>query len=160
MDTTPPPMTRGDSDPMSDRPSDHEANRPEERTGVTRRPVVTGLLAAAVVVVALLAGVTTDWFGLASKADPGLLFVIPAGSAETLERPSIDSAIAIPTKIRFGPDEAAVITIRNEDTVAHRAGPFVIDAGQTFIQRFPDPGEYPIACAVDPAESVVVTVEA
>ena len=31
--------------------------------------------------------------------------------------------------------------------------------GQTFTQRFPEPGRYPIVCTVDPLESVVVTVE-
>lgn len=158
---TAPQQPKADAGLTSDDATHAETFVAEEGTGAaSRRWAVIGFLGAALAVVALLVGVTTDWFGLGSKEDPGLLFVIPAGSAEKLERPAIDSAIEIPTKIRFGPGEAAVITIRNEDTVAHRAGPFVIDAGQTFVQRFPDPGEYPIACAVDPAESVVITVEA
>ncbi len=160
METMPQPAPMTNPSPPPDR-ANEPATMPAEDSGrTTNRPMVAGLLAATVVVVALLAGVTTDWFGLRSTENPRLLFGIPAGTAETLERPSIDSAIAIPTKIRFGPDDAAVITIRTEDTVAYRAVPFVIDAGQTFVQRFPDPGEYPIACSVDPAESVVITVEA
>jgi plastocyanin len=67
--------------------------------------------------------------------------------------------VTIPTDIRFGSGEVAAITIINEDDVTHRAGPFLVGPGQTFTQRFPRPGSYPITCAVDPAESIVVTVE-
>jgi plastocyanin len=73
--------------------------------------------------------------------------------------PEYESAIAIPTDIRFLPGEVPAITVKNEDVVAHRAGPFLVGAGQSYTQRFPKPGTYPIACAVDPAESIVVTVE-
>ena len=93
------------------------------------------------------------------RGDEGLVFVIPAGAKASVEVPTIDSAISIPTKILFRAGEPAVITIHNEDTVPHRAGPFVVGAGQTLVQRFPKPGQYPIACSVDPLESIVVTVE-
>ena len=97
-----------------------------------------------------------------SGADPvpgGLVYVIPAGRAESLSDPGVDSALAIPTDIRFASTETASITIRNDDTVTHRAGPFVVAAGQRFVQRFREAGTYPIVCTVDPAESIVVTVE-
>src|SRR5688500_15609192 len=102
-----------------------------------RSLAIFALLGAAVVVVALLVRATTDWFGLRRPADPGLLFVIPEGSAANLTHPTIDSAIDIPPKITFRAGETAAITIRNDDSVAHRAGPFVVDARQTFVQRFP-----------------------
>jgi hypothetical protein len=97
-----------------------------------------------------------------SGADPapgGLVYVIPAGRAATLSEPGVESALAIPTEIRFASTETASITIRNEDTVTHRAGPFVVVAGQSFVQRFRKAGTYPIVCTVDPAESIVVTVD-
>jgi hypothetical protein len=97
-----------------------------------------------------------------SGADPapgGLVYVIPAGRAATLSEPGVDSALAIPTDIRFASTETASITIRNDDSVTHRAGPFVIAAGQSFVQRFRESGTYPIVCTVDPADSIVVTVE-
>ncbi|MER3484910.1 MAG: hypothetical protein C4345_01935, partial [Chloroflexota bacterium] len=81
----------------------------------------------------------------------GLLFVIPAGSAARLAEPGVESAIPLPTLIRFGPGETAAISVRNEDTVVHRAGPFVVGPGETFTMRFPAPGEYPVTCTVDPA---------
>lgn len=91
--------------------------------------------------------------------NPGLTFVIPAGSWTRVAQPTIDSAIDIPTRITFGLNDVPEISIRNEDSVAQRAGPWLVGPGQTYTARFPDPGEYAIACAVDPAESVVVTVE-
>ncbi len=90
----------------------------------------------------------------------GLLFVIPAGSAARLAEPGVESAITLPTLIRFGPGETAAISVRNDDTVVHRAGPFVVAPGETYTMRFPAPGEYPVTCTVNPAESIRVIVEA
>jgi hypothetical protein len=42
----------------------------------------------------------------------------------------------------------------------HRAGPFLVGPGQTYVQRFTEPGRYPVICTVDPLETVVVTVGA
>ena len=109
-------------------------------------------------IVLILASLVTGQWGMSEPE--GLVFVIPAGAKASLARPGYDSAIAIPTDIRFGPDDVPVITVRNLDDVTHRAGPFLVGAGQTYIQRFPEPGQYPIACSVDPLESIVVTVEA
>lgn len=114
------------------------------------------IAAAALLVLALAAWISWDRGG---GGEQGLLFTIPEGAYENVDVPGIDSAIVIPTKIDFDSPEDAVITIVNNDIVDHRAGPFLVGAGQTFTQRFPQPGEYPIACSVDPAESVVVTVK-
>ncbi|MFP5371529.1 MAG: hypothetical protein ACLGI3_12380, partial [Actinomycetes bacterium] len=60
-----------------------------------------------------------------SGADPapgGLVYAIPAGRAETLSEPGVESALAIPTDIRFASVETASIPIHNDDTVTHRAG--------------------------------------
>ncbi|MCC6313004.1 MAG: hypothetical protein IT337_03255 [Thermomicrobiales bacterium] len=115
-----------------------------------------GAVLAALVGVAFLGNAAGWWSG---ARDEGMVFVIPAGARAEVARPTIDSAIAVPTDIRFAAGEPAVITIHNRDDVAHRAGPFVVGPGQTLTQRFPEPGRYPIACSVDPLESVVVTVE-
>lgn len=89
----------------------------------------------------------------------GMYFTIPAGASKDIARPGYDSAIAIPTDMRFVSPAEAVITIKNLDDVQHRAGPFLVGARQTYVQRFPQPGRYPILCTVDPLETVVVTVE-
>ena len=106
-------------------------------------------------VVAILGGVAMFW----EESDPGgLVFVIPDGAAQTLDQPTIDSAIAIPTDIRFSADEEARITIKNEDSTANRAGPWVVSPGQTYTIGPLPPGTYQFDCTVDPAETVIVTV--
>jgi hypothetical protein len=86
----------------------------------------------------------------------GLRLVIPEGAAATLNYPTIDSAIDVPTDLVFARGE--VLTITNEDTAANRAGPWVLAAGETLRMRFDTPGEYFYLCAVDEEESVTVTV--
>lgn len=139
-------------DPTPPAPRGHGGSR----RGNPRRSLAIALAAVAVLV--LLVGGFAAWSAGGRQGD-GLVFVIPAGASAMVETPGIDSAIEIPTDIRFARDETAAITIVNQDAVSHRAGPFVVAPGQTYLQRFPDPGEYFIACSVDPAESVTVTVE-
>lgn len=133
------------------------ANVPRVRRGDSRRPLAIALATVAMLV--LLVGGFAAWNARGGRQGDGLVFVIPAGASATVETPGIDSAVAIPTDIRFGRNETAAITIVNQDAVSHRAGPFLVAPGQTYRQRFPDPGEYFIACSVDPAESVTVMVE-
>jgi len=95
----------------------------------------------------------------AAEAEKGLVFVIPKGASANVDVPTIDSAIAIPTEITFAKGEPALLSIRNEDTVANRAGPWVIGPGQTYTARFDEPGTYEYVCTVDASESVTITVE-
>ena len=112
-----------------------------------------------VAIAAILIGVQAFAAQYEASDTGGMHFVIPKGAAETLDVPTIDSAISIPTRIVFGKGEKAVLTIRNDDTVANRAGPWVIGPGQTYTAKFDEPGSYDYACTVDPAESVTVIVE-
>lgn len=131
-----------------------ETPAPQSRRSRPRLLLLASSLAA-LVLVAALGGVAAFW----QEAEPeGLVFVIPAGAAERLEMPTIDSAIEIPVDIRFGPDDVARITIINEDGTMHRAGPWLVDGGQTYRLKFDKPGVYQFDCTVDAAESVTVTV--
>lgn len=123
--------------------------------GKTRRNIIIGVIAAVVVVL----GVLMAWNGSNSADAKGLVFTIPEGTYKTISTPGIDTAVTIPTKIEFEQGDGAKITIINNDIVDHRAGPFLVGAGQTYTQPFPKPGEYQINCSVDPAESVTVTVK-
>ena len=127
------------------------AERPRSRA----RLLLMALSVAALVIVGALGGIAAFW----PEDEPqGLVFIIPEGRAAELNIPTVDSAIEIPTDIRFGPTDVASITIINEDTTMNRAGPWVIEAGQTYTLRFDKPGTYKFDCTVDPSESVVITV--
>lgn len=135
-------------------PAPQAVVEPPRRRGRARLMLLASSLAA-LVIVAALGGVAAFW----QEAEPeGLIFVIPAGSAERVEMPTIDSAIDIPVDIRFGPDDVKRITIINEDSTMHRAGPWLVDAGQTYRLKFDKPGVYQFDCTVDASESVTVTV--
>jgi plastocyanin len=131
----------------------HSASR--KRSFLARRSSV--LLSLAVVVL-FVGAITVAMNRAGSDEDPGLLFVIPAGASDLVAVPTIDSAIEIPTDIRFGPGDVARITVRNDDSVANRAGPWVVGPGQTYTARFDEPGVYQFECTVDWNESVTVTV--
>lgn len=119
------------------------------------RLVMLALSFAALILVGALGGVSAFW----SNNEPeGLVFIIPEGRAAELAIPTVDSAITIPTDIRFGPNDVAKITIINNDTTMNRAGPWLVDAGQKYTLKFDKPGTYRFDCTVDPSESVTITV--
>lgn len=120
-----------------------------------RRLLLIAAGIAGLLLVAMLGGVARFW---EDSEIGGLVFVIPEGAAAQLEQPTIDSAIMIPTDIRFGPDDDPRITIRNDDSTANRAGPWVLMPGQVYTIGPLPPGEYFYNCTVDAAESVTVTV--
>lgn len=132
--------------------SGHHPRQPRRRWRSQRWLLPAALLA----LVVLVTGVTLTVRWASEPEDPGMEFVIAAGTI--VDVPTVDSAIVIPTDIRFGPDDTAVITVRNNDTIAHRAGPWVVGAGQTYTARFDQPGVYEFECSVDERESVTVTV--
>lgn len=147
-----------------DATQDQTVDRTDDDAPRERRPMPRGqrlaLTAAGIGLILLLAAGTllSGIFTGDEAVAGGLRYTIPAGTADNVV-PQLESAIEIPTEIRFESGEAASITIRNDDEVGHRAGPWIVGPGQTYTQRFPEPGTYPIACSVDPKDSVVVTVE-
>ena len=124
----------------------------------TRRRFLTDLAVGGVGLALLVAALFSyKWNG--KKKPEGRTFVIPKGAGVAVDNSTLVSAITLPTEITFEPGEKAAISVTNEDSVPLRAGPFVVLPGQTYIQRFPNPGEFNIACTVDPAESITVTVK-
>ncbi|MBA2758210.1 MAG: hypothetical protein H0U38_00820 [Chloroflexia bacterium] len=113
--------------------------------------IASGLLL--VIAVLSLGGIALLWDG---GEQEGMILVIPPGSAATLDYPTIDSAIEVPTDMVF--EQGDILTIRNDDSVANRAGPWVLAVGESLRMRFDTPGEFFYLCAVDATESVTVTV--
>ncbi|MGB3329640.1 MAG: plastocyanin/azurin family copper-binding protein [Thermomicrobiales bacterium] len=151
MDTSQPPI---EPSPTADHPSHRRSGR---RRGSLR---LIGMIAGLLVIAGVLVGVQAMASRYqSSAAGDGLSFVIPDGASQNVAVPTIDSAIDIPTYIVFKEGEAAVLSIRNDDAVANRAGPWVIGPGQTYTAKFDQPGTYQYACTVDPAESVTIVVE-
>jgi len=126
----------------------------DRRTSRMLLPVV-GAIAGAVLLIAVGIILLQQ---TATENDPGLLFEIPAGASANVPAGLI-SAVDIPREIIFRDGDTAKITVINHDSVTHLAGPFVVAAGETYVQSFPNRGIFPINCAVNPEESIVVKVE-
>lgn len=137
------------------------ATSPEHAGDVTltRRQLLVGAGVGMGALALLGAALFRDRFTGSDEAG-GLVFVIPKGARAKVNDSTLYSAITLPTYITFAPGEKASITVRNEDEVPLRAGPFIVQPGQVYVQRFPNPGEFNIACSVDPRESIKVIVEA
>lgn len=121
-----------------------------------RRPLILISMIGVVSVIAFAAALVVNL--RTAEDEHGLVFVIPVGASDHIEVPTVDSAIEIPTDIVFTADEVAEISIVNEDSVANRAGPWVVGPRQSYTLKLDEPGEYRFDCSVDPSESVVVTV--
>ncbi len=148
----------GDGPGYEDTPATSPVENQSEPQKSTRRRLLTDLAVGGVGLGLLVAALFSyKWNG--SKEPEGLSFVIPKGAGVAVDNSTLLSAITLPTEITFEPGEQAAISVTNEDSVPLRAGPFVVLPGQTYIQRFPNPGEFNIACTVDPAESITVTVK-
>ena len=117
------------------------------------RIAALGLLAVALVLVGMSRFVERE------PEDPGMIYIIPYGSSQRVPAGQL-SAVDVPRDIVFRQGETAKITVINNDTVTHLAGPFLVGPGQTFVQTFPSPGVYPINCTVNDDESIVATVDA
>jgi hypothetical protein len=128
---------------------------PERKPAKRRWALLAGPVLIAVALLLIGYG---QFFGGDGDDDGGLFFVIPYGAQQTVPA-GLLSAVDMPTNITFARGETARITVTNNDTVTHLAGPFLVGPGQTYIQNFPNPGVYPIACTVNDDESIVVTVE-
>jgi len=119
---------------------------------------VTKLATLLLVVVALALVGVRGFVNDGDSGGPGLVFTIPIGASSYVPA-GLKSAVDIPRDIVFPRGETAKITVINNDTVTHLAGPFLVGPGQTFVQTFPTPGRYPITCTVNADESIVVTVQ-
>ncbi|MGC4190262.1 MAG: hypothetical protein QM589_03395 [Thermomicrobiales bacterium] len=126
-----------------------------------RRAYTCGALGMAVLLAfaTVLAWGPDNGFGLMPAADASVMvFVIPKGASTSGRTPLVDSAIPIPRQIIFDHVDTATIEIRNDDVVTQRAGPWVVPAGQTFVQHFSRPGFYDFMCTQNWREEVMVRV--
>lgn len=86
--------------------------------------------------------------------EPTFEFVVPVGSGERIARGEVLDILPREIETQVGDS----IVIRNEDTVAHRLGPWFVGAGETLRQRFLTVGVYEGACTVHPDGAFTVVV--
>jgi hypothetical protein len=130
----------------------------EQSPARSRQRRISSIAALSLVVVVLVLIGLRSFVSDGGRSGPGLIYTIPLGASQTVPA-GLKSAVNMPTDIVFTANENAKITVINNDTVTHLAGPFLVGPGKTYIQTFPSPGRYPITCTVNADESIVVTVQ-
>lgn len=86
-----------------------------------------------------------------------LIYTIPAGASKQF-KPIVDEALDFPDVITLTVGLSDTLRIKNADREPARAGPFKIDPGVTYRQRFQEPGTFPYFCDEDAADSLTVVV--
>lgn len=130
----------------------------EQSSARSRQRRISSIATLSLVVMVLLLIGLRSFVSDGGRSGPGLIYTIPLGASQTVPA-GLKSAVDMPTDIVFTADENAKITVINNDTVTHLAGPFLVGPGKTYTQTFPTPGRYPITCTVNADESIVVTVQ-
>lgn len=90
-------------------------------------------------------------------ATHALNYTIPAGASKNIT-PIIDEALDFPDVITLTIGLSDTLRITNADRVPARAGPYKIDSGVTYRQRYKEPGRFEIECTEDAADSLTVVV--
>jgi hypothetical protein len=123
------------------------------RPGTSRH---TFLLAAAAALLVLALGSAVWWLSAWRAEARRVEFVVPPGTAARLaagEEPAI-----LPQTITLTLGLRDTLVIRNEDTQSVQIGPFKIEPGQQFVQRYYNPGTYDLVCSIHESEQLRVIV--
>jgi hypothetical protein len=85
-----------------------------------------------------------------------LVFAIPPGTAA---RQSAGEEVAIfPPMIAIDLNRQDTLVIRNDDSVPVTVGPFRVEPGQRFVQRYRSPGTFELLCSAHGGETLRIVV--
>jgi hypothetical protein len=96
----------------------------------------------------------------AATDDLGLVFVVPFGAYEGVQQFGMEP-VEVPRRIVFAAGDTPAVTIVNQDVFPAVVGPWRVEPGQTYTQRFPTPGVYELTCMNEQGgtDLYVITVE-
>lgn len=115
--------------------------------------VVGWVLGAAI---ALIPGASPpgDGGGTAGRGDGQVTIAIPAGTAARLA--AGEAVMVAPSALSLAAGDRVVVI--NQDTVSHLVGRYLIEAGETAVIRFEQPGQNRLVCTFHPAGALEFTV--
>lgn len=116
-----------------------------------RRHYILGLVAF--ILIALTGLTVWRWMGSARE----LVYVIPAGSAA--RQAAGEEVTVLPQTIEVRLSEHDTLVIRNDDTQTVTIGPFRIEPGQRFVQRYYNPGVFELDCTVHISQQLKIVVK-
>ncbi|MFQ3632434.1 hypothetical protein [Roseiflexus sp.] len=90
------------------------------------------------------------------SAERYLVFVVPLGSVARLA--AGEELEILPQTIELSLQGKDTLVIRNEDVQPIQVGPFKIDPGQQFEQRYYNPGTYDLICTLHTSQRLRIVV--
>ncbi len=120
--------------------------RPQGNGDVSRvrRARAIGVVAAGLILLAALVALAGWRYELSRAGGHEVLFIIPRGTASLQANGKDD--LMLPRQIMLYVGERDTLVIRNEDDFPVRIGPFKLEAGQHYRQRFRAPGKFSLVC--------------
>jgi hypothetical protein len=86
-----------------------------------------------------------------------MVFSVPPGTAA--RQAAGETVTIFPQTINLKLDQQDTLIIRNDDSVPVTVGPFKIEPGQRFVQRYTNPGTFDLLCSVHGGERLRIVVE-
>lgn len=114
------------------------------------------LAALAIALLAVLA-TTGYWWTQQANAARELVFAIPAGTGAKLA--AGEHVDVLPRTIAIDLSRENTLVIRNEDSEPVTIGPYRIEPGQRFSQRFYNAGTFDLLCSVHGGEPLRIVVQ-
>lgn len=114
------------------------------------------LVGGALLLAALAAGLGGWRWSEARQEARQLVFAVPPGAAARLA--AGDELAVLPATITLDLDEHDTLVIRNDDSAPVTIGPFRIEPGQRFVQRYVNPGTFDMLCTLHSDQRVRVVV--
>jgi plastocyanin len=118
----------------------------------------TTLTRPALLVAALLVALGLGlwgWDALRGEARQ-LVFTIPEGAAARLA--AGEELEVLPETIVLALDTHDTLVIQNSDRAAVQIGPFKVEPGQRFVQRYYNPGTFDLVCTIHGSQRMRVVV--
>lgn len=81
---------------------------------------------------------------------------VPPGTAARLA--AGERIEVFPRQIELRLSEHDTLVVRNDDNVAMTVGPYRIEPGQRFVQRYAGPGTFDLICSIHGAEELRIVV--
>jgi hypothetical protein len=97
------------------------------------------------VLIVIAASIGAGWLWKRERSSQHeVLFIVPRGTA-VLQAQGKDD-LMLPESVRLVIGEYDTLVIRNQDDFPVRIGPFKLEAGQQYRQRFRNPGRVNLVC--------------
>ncbi|NJO85084.1 MAG: hypothetical protein HC828_21630 [Blastochloris sp.] len=104
----------------------------------------------------LLLGGGVWWWNTGRTADREVVFTVPQGTADRLA--AGETVQVLPQTIELTRGWKDILVIRNEDNQQVTIGPYVLEPGQAFRQRYYSRGTFDLVCSIHPGDQLRVVV--